>query len=209
MIAPLRWGSATDPAPGETACGDRVLHRLLEAPHPAAGHWLAVIDGLGHGIQAAQAADAAVMALDDALATAGPAPGLAELLRQLDAALAATRGAAIGLVHLVPGPAGLRWRHAGVGNTRCLCWRAGAVQRLPSSRGIVGDVGRRPAPEAESHGELAPGDVLLLFSDGLDEQLQLRDLPAGWRQDPDLLARHLLVRWREPRDDAAVLVALP
>ena len=54
----LAWGVASRPAPGEIVCGD--AHRLQQAGSAAL---LAVADGLGHGVEAREAALAALIQL--------------------------------------------------------------------------------------------------------------------------------------------------
>jgi len=196
----------SDPVAGETECGDIVagVPRSVAAGEPPA-MWLVVIDGLGHGVPAALAARLALACVQADAVAPGADGDPQRLLRQLNTALVGTRGAAIGLVHLQAG----RLRHAGVGNTRALRWRDGQALRLPSHYGIVGDLGGTPQPPAHTPAEtpldLLAGDWLLLFTDGLDERLQLPVMLPEWRRAPLLLCQHLMQRWRAPRDDAAVL----
>lgn len=203
----LRVASASLAAAGEQVCGDRVA--CLDVPGQA-GHWLLVVDGLGHGPAAAHAADLVLALVADAAARGLDAGDPLALMQRIDAALADSRGAAVGLAWLGDG----ELRHAGVGNTRVLRWRDGQALRLPSRYGIVGE-GRLQPGAGPSHGaggaiavqrvDLQPGDWLLLFSDGLDERLHLAALLPAWQADPSLMCAHLMERWRQPRDDAAVL----
>jgi serine/threonine protein phosphatase PrpC len=185
------------------------------APEPAdaaSAHWLVLIDGLGHGPAAAHAAHAAADAVRRAAQRGAPAADdLPSQLAELDRALIGTRGAAVGWLWLQ----GWRLRHAGVGNTRALRWRAGHALRLPSHYGVLGDgqrataaaSGTRPGWPHTQEIDVAPGDWLLLFSDGLDEALQLDVMRPEWEREPGALCQHLLTRWRQQRDDAAVMVA--
>jgi serine/threonine-protein kinase RsbT len=188
------------PAEGEVACGDA----CVSLPVPACGgHWLAVVDGLGHGTPAAVAAQRALQEIAcQAQAMAGDPAGL---LSHLDEALRPTRGAAVGLVWFD----GSSLSFAGVGNTRVLRWRQGRTTRLTSVHGIVGEgrVSSRAWPSPQERLSLLPDDWVVMFSDGLDEMMQWDATLPAWQSQPASLARHLLGRWRQVRDDAAVLVA--
>lgn len=207
-MTPLRWASLSRPIAGEAVCGD-VVTVVPTAPPAAEGHWLAVIDGLGHGPEAAQAAQVARCCLEQAAGQPGLAGHPDLVLLTLDTALAGTRGAAIGLVWVTPD----RLRHAGVGNTRALRWRAGQTLRLPSSYGIVGDGqlsaghGSRKVPVMVTDLDLQPDDWLLLFTDGLDESLTMGVMLPEWVREPGRLCQHLMARGQPARDDAAMLVA--
>jgi negative regulator of sigma-B (phosphoserine phosphatase) len=86
--ATAEWGVAMRPMPGETVSGDR--HVAV----PASPRFLAaVIDGLGHGPDAAHAA---ALAADVFEANPGDRPE--ELVRRCHEALRSTRGAAITIV---------------------------------------------------------------------------------------------------------------
>ncbi|WP_200229219.1 SpoIIE family protein phosphatase [Rubrivivax gelatinosus] len=180
----------------DAPCGDAAAWFGLsgDGAAPTQG-LLAIVDGLGHGAEAACAAEAAVQAL-----AAAPDADLPALMRRLDGALGSLRGAAVGLVRVQ----GCRLQQAGVGNTRCMRLRSGHMTRLPSQNGIVG--GGLPTRISVSELDLAPGDWLLLFSDGLAESLQLPVLLPEWERDPGLLCEHLLQQAAPGRDDAGVLV---
>lgn len=206
-LSALHWAQAVSPAPGEVACGDWVGHWAVPAAPASVADWLVVVDGLGHGPEAEQAAQAARHALPPLLGDPALAGRPAAVLQALGPALADTRGAAVGLAWLHQG----RLRHAGVGNTRCRLWRAGRMQGLPSAWGIVGAPtprGRRGiVSPADTELALQPGDWLLMFTDGLAENQHLERVPTAWQQQPQRLCEHVLQAWRQPRDDAAVLAA--
>lgn len=188
------------PMDGETVCGDVCVSLPLPI---GGGHWLAVVDGLGHGEMAAAAAQRAQQEITHQALSAKGAP--AALLRQLDGALCGTRGAAVGLAWVD----GHSLSFAGMGNTRMLRWRHGQVVRMPSQPGIVGEghLRGRAWPTRQEHLSLMDGDWLVMYSDGLHEMLQLDVMLPAWQARPSNLARHLLDRWRQAHDDAAVLVA--
>ena len=151
----LDWASAVRPFPGEHACGDA----LFVDSFPG-GTLVALIDGLGHGPEAASAAGAAVAAL--ALSSSDPV-GL--LLERCHLALSRTRGAAISLLSLREGV--LSW--VGVGNVEAVLLRGGAtensrVEHLLLVGGIVGQ--KLPRLQVRSV-TVAAGDLLAAASDGV------------------------------------------
>src|SRR5204862_2676535 len=79
----IEWGVATLALPGETQSGDRHLVKPVGSTV-----LVAVVDGLGHGAEAATAAQAAVAALERH-ATESPVP----LIQRCHRALQGTRGA--------------------------------------------------------------------------------------------------------------------
>jgi Stage II sporulation protein E (SpoIIE) len=184
--------SEDEPSGDAAACFDIPGAQSQAAP----GHLLAIVDGLGHGAEAAQAAEAAMRVLGQQ-----PDRPLPELLRVLDDKLLRSRGAAVGLMRVEAD----RAHYAGIGNTRAVRLRDGRMTRLSSQPGIVG--GGLPQHILASALDLQADDWLLLFTDGLDEALQLPVCLPEWRRDPHTLCDHLLGRWRVGRDDAGVLVA--
>lgn len=197
-----RWpalAGASVPLAAHEPCGDAFGWWPLRGGAAHEG-LLAIVDGLGHGADAALAAQRAISTLDS-LQAAADQPPLQQLMLQLDSALAAPlRGAAVGLLRVQ----GSGLQHLGVGNTRALRWRAGQVLRLPSCNGVVG--GGLPGELPLNRLDLAAQDWLLLFTDGLDERLELPLLLPEWQRDPALLCLHLLQRHSRGLDDAAALV---
>lgn len=171
-------------------CGDLAAHFALGPDSDL----LVIVDGLGHGPEAALAADRSreILARD-------PARGLADQFAALDEGLVATRGAAVGLARRD----GRRLRYGGVGNTRALRWRRSTMSRSSSQYGIVG--GGLPGRLETIEIDLAPDDWFLMFTDGIDEMLHLDVELPEWRGDPALLCDHVLGRWRDARDDAGIL----
>lgn len=188
-VGHLDHAVASRPAEGEWVCGDRAL--VVSTPGGVVG---AVVDGLGHGPDAAHAAQRAANAI------AGSRDGTPiELLRRCDTELRRSRGAAISIVAIATS-GGLRW--GGVGNV------SGRVVACGSSRsyGLVtapGIVGSR-LPRLRDHtAQLADGDLVVLFTDGIADAATA-DLTAS--PDPQTLANLLLQRHATGGDDACVLV---
>jgi len=184
------------PLHADEPCGDAAA--VFERDGAPGDALLVLIDGLGHGPQAAHAAQCALAAV--AARTALPLP---QLMIELDMALRETRGAAVGLMRVQATPQGRSLAFAGMGNTRALRWRGPHLHRLPSQYGVVG--GGFAQPVAVQVLDLEPGDWLLMFSDGLDERMELPAPLPEWQRDPALLCAHLARQWRLGADDIGVL----
>ena len=126
----------------------------------ADGVLVAVVDGLGHGPEAAAVAKAALAALD-----ADPARDLPGRLAHCHERLRDTRGAVLSLAAFAPGR--LTW--LGVGNVDGVLVRAGsrAAEQLLVRSGVVGR--RLPSLEV-TRLTVARGDTLILATDGVDGQ---------------------------------------
>ena len=185
---------ATLPLPGQAESGDLCLIKRA-----GKGTLLAVVDGLGHGQEAASAAHAAVAALD----RHAPEP-LIDLVRRCRDALVGLRGVVLGLAYVDPQAATLTW--LGVGNIGGIVLRADLGNR-PSRITMVpnaGFIGGEPANPTARSVPLALGDTIILYSDGIRdgfaESLVLSNSP---QEIADLvIARHV-----KGNDDALVLVA--
>jgi serine phosphatase RsbU (regulator of sigma subunit) len=191
---PIVVGVAIRPHPAETVSGDaQVVHWVGEVCR------IAVIDGLGHGVEAASAAACAISVLDRHL-DLDPA----EAIRYCHAAMGGTRGAAISVARLDLAKGELVY--AGIGNVEAHLWQNGRRERLISYRGIVGSAMRTIRPFTLRLGE---DWALLMHSDGISARadLQALDLSPPW--DPEVLARAVLERYARSHDDALALVALP
>lgn len=185
-------GGVCCPHPSETVSGD------AWACHVGAQQTsLLVVDGLGHGPDAARAARAVVEAFQGA---PGRSPG--EALPSLNEAARGTRGAAAALACIDPGARAVHY--AGVGNISGAILSEGADQRLVSHPGTVGVEVRR----AESFRyEWPPGALLVMHSDGVGTHWDLERYPGLIRRHPSLIASVLYRDFSRRRDDATVVVA--
>ncbi len=190
----IDWGVASRAVAGETESGDRCLVKPMEN-----GALLATADGLGHGTEAALAADLAIRMVE---AQAGRP--LVEIVEACHRALLRTRGAALSLAQWNADRREVTW--VGVGNVEALLLVAGSGgrpdrERLVLRPGVVGD--RLPALQASS--VPVPWQGLLVFAtdgigDGFEKGLETRAAPQA--QADAILARH-----SRGADDALVLVA--
>jgi serine phosphatase RsbU (regulator of sigma subunit) len=190
---PVAVTVAARPYPGEKVSGDAWQvdwHRSVCR--------IALVDGLGHGSQAAAAASAAVAAL-----AAEPALSPVDAVHCCHNALANTRGAAL-LVASMDISRG-QLVVAGAGNVEARLCQDGGAKQLMTDRGIVGSVLPRVRPVEMA---LAPEWLLLLYTDGIkrrfDALSMLEAAPEG-----DGLAQAVLAGWARATDDATVLVAQP
>lgn len=175
---------------GETACGD-AWGCVVDGDQVT----ILLMDGLGHGDNAATAANAAVRELRPGLdATA--------LLTRIHGALRATRGAA-GAVACWNRRTGAL-QYAGIGNIAASIVAAGESRSLVSMPGILGHGIQRP--RAFDY-ELPPGGLLVMHSDGLRSGWDLAAYPGITRRDPLVTAAVLIRDFERGRDDVSVVVA--
>lgn len=194
------FGAVCLPTAGEQACGD-AWARFGSGD----AERLIVVDGLGHGPLAAEAAAAALDAAERVF-TARPQAAPAEAMQAVHLALRATRGAAVAIVAL--DRAAGRIRFAGVGNI------AGSIvpttgepgtrsQSMVSHNGTVGHAMRK----VQEFEYAWPAEALVvLHSDGLATQWRLEERPGLARRDAALVAGVLYRDWTRGRDDVTVLV---
>jgi anti-sigma regulatory factor (Ser/Thr protein kinase) len=190
----MKVGAVCLPLPGEEASGD------AWAVLPLAGATrFFLVDGVGHGESAAEAASHAVEAF-----RANPSTPLVRLLETMHEALRPTRGAVAAIVELQPGAGVLRY--AGVGNISGSVWSPGGTQRLVSMSGALGHT----VTSLREFSYAWPQDgLLVLHSDGLQTRWSLDDYPGLALRDPSLVAGVLYRDWARGRDDVTVMVARP
>ena len=158
---------------------------------------MAMIDALGHGREAARAADLAAQVLSK---HAREKP--VDLIARCHAALRGTRGAAVSIARFDVPRRSLTW--VGVGNVAGTLVSTERTRRrtreLIRYGGVVGDRLPELTPEVLT---VSLGDTLILTTDGIGEY-PLELLPVVI--EPQALADSLLGRYAKRTDDAAVLV---
>lgn len=181
------------PQAGEPVSGDAWAVR-----HDQAGNIVAmVVDGLGHGISAADASREALRIFREQ-PTMSPVP----LLEAAHSALRSTRGAAAAITYINP----LEGKviYAGIGNIAgMIISDDGHSRSMVSLNGIVGHEAKR---FSEFRYDWRPGDILVMYSDGLQSQLGLDKYAGALRRDPAVLAALLWRDFSRKRDDATVLL---
>ncbi|GAA2410710.1 SpoIIE family protein phosphatase [Streptomyces glaucosporus] len=186
-----RWdtGSVCLPAKGERHCGDACA--VVGSGDVLTG---LVVDGLGHGLSAAEAARSALRSFRTA-----PDRPLDDILTSLHRSLRHTRGAAAGVLRLHPD----RAEYCGIGNIRAVALSGGEVlHRLAGQPGIAG--WNVPTPRVRTL-PLPPGAVVALHSDGIESRWSHSPSAFLLRLPPPLLAAALAHGHRRTRDDATVL----
>ena len=179
------------PHPGERLCGDAWY--CHEVPDRTVAM---LVDGLGHGIGAAEAAQEAIATFRRRVDLA---PG--EILSYIHDALKKTRGAVAAVVEIRPRERVLV--HAGVGNISAVLHSGGSSKSLVSFNGTLGLSTHRIH---EFRMDWKPDSVLVMHSDGLQTKWDLSSYSGLLSRHPALIGGTLLRDFRRKRDDASVLV---
>jgi len=189
--ASLDRGLAAATHEGETRSGDVAV--LVPT---SSGALVSVIDGLGHGPEAAAAAElcASVVRMH---AEAEPI----ELLQSCHQALLETRGAVMTAAWLDLERARLTW--AGVGNVDARLVRSGLEQREEVALVFGGVIGYRMPRVRPATMPLERGDLLVMITDGIDGAISPALAGGGAAQ---ALADRILVRHGKGSDDALAVV---
>lgn len=158
---------------------------------------ITVVDGLGHGPKAAQAARSAIASFYACVAAVGPA----QALNLAHRALLSTRGAVMAVAVIDPAEEVLHF--SGIGNIAASVFTTDTVSRLASSDGTVGFGTRTPR---ESTHPWNRRSTLVLNSDGLSTKWNLAAHPGLLGHHPMLIASVLHRDFARSTDDATVLV---
>ena len=191
-VAGPEWdlGLALRPCHGYRVGGDAAVVVPVDR-----GLVLGIIDASGHGEQAHQVAESVASRLREE-----PSGDIEANLKSLDRMLLGTAGASVGLVDL-DGDSGV-FRYAGVGNTRAA--QLGARPWRGVSRdGVLG--GRLPSLRVQE-ARLDPGDLLLLWTDGIPEAECPRLADSISFREAGTIARTVVSRLARAYDDAGCLV---
>lgn len=184
-------GVVSVPKDGEEVSGDGWA--VSEIP---SGIQLLLVDGLGHGLLASEAANLAMKTFRMA---ASQAP--IDVLKALHSPLRATRGATVGVASI-----DVRTRtvtYCGIGNI------GAAIVTPDRSRWLVslnGTVGREPVQFRQYETPWHPDALLVAHSDGLTTRWRL-DQPGLAAKDPTLIAAVLFRDFARQLDDVTVVVA--
>jgi serine/threonine protein phosphatase PrpC len=191
----LEWGTATAPHPAQDVSGDVAL--VIRVPE---GALVAVIDGLGHGHEAARAAR---IARETVCEAAGA--DIIALAHRCHRALACTRGAAVALAYVSTSASTLTW--LGVGNVEGRLITSGQRTRQPSANASLrlrrGVIGHQLPVIGTATLDIHRGDMLILSTDGITPGFgEALDVSGSSQRIAErILAEHWTVA-----DDGLVLV---
>ena len=185
-------GVATFILPGEEFSGDRAFVFASDT-----GVLIAVIDGIGHGKEAANAANTALSILGRGLNRP-----VISLVEECHEALRASRGVVLSLASVDIPNGMMTW--LGVGNVQGILMRGAARQgqareMLLLRAGVVG--ARLPALQAAVL-PVTQSDTLFFATDGIRSEFA-ESLSA--QENPQRAAKRILEKYRTGSDDALVL----
>ena len=191
----LEWGITTAAHPAQDVSGDAGL--VIRVPE---GALVAVIDGLGHGHEAARAAQIARKSVCEAAGA-----DIIALAHRCHRALACTRGAAVALAYVSTSAGTLAW--LGVGNVEGRLITADQRTRPPSAkaslrlrRGVIGH--QLPTIDSTTL-DIHRGDMLILSTDGITSGFEEGLDVSG---SPQRIAERILAAHWTVADDGLVLV---
>ena len=187
----MRFGVARKSFHNNPWCGDDAF------THEDNGRVImAVVDGLGHSQRAARAARLAVARLGECTDLS-----LKRMLRSMERALKDTVGGALGIAVIHKERAILET--CGIGNIELQLATQARLFRFVGEPGTAG-VGQNPFKPVSF--PYQPGDVVVMYSDGIRSAFSARDLIHILHPDPHRIAQRILNEYARPSDDALVLV---
>lgn len=188
----MQVGSVCLPIAGEQECGDAWAMKSV-----LGSTLFMLVDGLGHGSEAAKAANLAVSIFKDS-AVGRPA----DLLSLINNNLGHTRGAAVAIAKIEHWSKRLQF--AGVGNI------LGAVLGDNQSFNLLshnGTAGMNASQIKEYEYPWPDKSLLIMHSDGVATRWSLDHYPGLQQKHPALIAGVLFRDYHRVRDDSCILVA--
>ncbi|MFW9996459.1 MAG: ATP-binding protein [Candidatus Odinarchaeota archaeon] len=188
---PLDIGVATRPHPRFTMNGDAFIIKKWSQSALAG-----VIDGLGHGQFAFKASSTARAYIEKHFDQS-----LLNIFQGVGRACRSTRGVVMALVRF-------NWSerrviHASIGNITTKIISDQKPVHLTIRRGIIGV--NAPLPQINEY-LWEPGQIMILFSDGLTSRWDWKDFSYLASQKAEAIARELLKKLAKYNDDVTVLV---
>jgi len=184
-------GAASRPKPGENQNGDEFIINHLSHKNTL----IAVIDGLGHGKNAAIASQVAKEQIQN-----NQDLPLNNLMDQIHCSLKGTRGATIGIACIDQEEEQVQF--CGIGNVECYVITKMKKHNLLSSAGIVGHNIRTPRIYNK---KFEYNDCLILHSDGIKSSWYY-DF-NNWEKHPQCIAEEIINLHSRLTDDATFIIA--
>jgi anti-sigma regulatory factor (Ser/Thr protein kinase) len=188
----IRIAALSEPIRGEEVCGDGWGTRIFSDRLV-----LMVVDGLGHGVYAAEAAREAERVLAQSQDSSPQ-----RIVQDAHAALKKTRGAAMAVATIQPNKGVLSF--AGVGNISAAIVSPGASRSMASHNGTLGHQMERLQ---EFTYPWNASSILVMHSDGMATRWTLEQFPGIWSKQPSTIGAILHRDFSRGRDDVTVVVA--
>lgn len=186
----LDYGALRAPMRHESVCGDGWSLRWDEDRLV-----VAILDGLGHGPQASEAADLGLSVIDEFAGLAAD-----DYLARMHTRMSRTRGGAAAVFCLEAGSG--QGTFAGAGNIAATLLSGAVTRQLPSHPGIVGSNYRHAQP---FRFDVRPGSLLLMHSDGLQTRWDLKRYEGLQHRHPALIVAVLHRDFDRGRDDTGIV----
>ena len=195
-LGPIEWATAGRPLPGEYVSGDQPIAIDIGANAALFG----VMDGLGHGPDAATAATRAVDAVKQARTER-----LEVLVQLCHRVLGGTRGVAMTLARVDFADSTLSWTGVGNVSANLVAKDVTGIHIRSSARLAAGIVGYRiPEIKPAQVTSLRAGDLIVIATDGITEDhLDHIDFAGS----ATVIANEILSKYAKESDDAMVLAA--
>lgn len=175
---------------GDPHCGDEYAHWEHDGQIT-----LCIIDGLGHGVRAEEAAQAAEYYIGGHLSEPLPV-----IFAGCDEEIRHTRGVVMGIAVIDEIQETITYGAIGNTSARMI---GGESMRLGSDPGIVG--GGYKTLNVQSMG-LSPGQVFIMHTDGITEKLDVSGYAGLIKKDLNELADKIIADWGRDTDDVAIVI---
>ena len=189
----IKWGVAAMPLKGQDVSGDSYMIKPFQN-----GVLIAVMDGLGHGYEAAAASKIAIATLDTY-----SSGGIIAMVTRCHEVLRGTRGVVMSIAFLNLPDKTLTW--LGVGNIEGILLREDAKSVILRERLLLrgGALGYQLPPLKESVIPVMTGDTLIFVTDGIRSSFEM-----GLKLNDKLqqIADNIRAQSAKGTDDALVLV---
>jgi anti-sigma regulatory factor (Ser/Thr protein kinase) len=192
LHCPFDFGVFSRPKPNETVNGDSFIIKNIRG-----ATLVGVIDGVGHGILANQAANAARQYVE----RHAESP-LLDIFRGVDRVCVSTRGVVMALV--IFDWINSSYRYASVGNIEVKVFNNGHEKpKFIVRRGIVG---KHAPPPVITENVWHSGDMLALHSDGISTHWQWQDFLYEADSPAQVIAEDIYNATQKDHDDATIVI---